>query len=88
VALTPAQLATDMDLVSASIEANDVDPGVMAPDSVNYSSALFVSALRLKDAFENWLWKGGFSDRAYEHTRAVQLSQNNRETDITYATPR
>ena len=86
-ALTVAQLATDMDVVSASLEAHDVDPQIMGSDSGNYSSTLRVAALRLEAAFQNWLWKGGFTNREQPHTSEVQLDVNNYEKDITYGTP-
>lgn len=70
--LTASQLATDMDLVSASLEAHDISPA-----SFSTNSTLKTAALRLGAAFDAWLRAAGHGRPHQPDITEVQLTANN-----------
>ncbi len=77
--LSISQLATDMDLVSASLEAHDVNPS-----NVHTNATLKTAALRLKAAFAPWLRKASFGVVHQNDIFEAQISANDYEAAITY----
>ncbi len=70
-AISAATLATDMDVISAAIEAADVDPSV-----VQTNSTLRTAALRLAASFVPWIHKAGFGQTHQPHTQEVFVAAN------------
>jgi hypothetical protein len=81
VPLTASQLSTDMDLVSASLEAHDVNPSVLLASTTTLKTA----TLRLLAALVPWAKKGGLAQIHQFDTREVQLSADDYNgPDFTY----
>ena len=78
-ALSIATLATDMDVISASLEAHDVSPA-----NVHTNATLKTAALRLKAAFAPWLRKASFGVVHQSDIFEAQITANDYEAPITY----
>ncbi len=70
-AISAATLATDMDVISAALEAEDV-----TPDTVQTNSTLRTATLRLAACFVPWVHKAGYGQTHQPHTQEVFVAAN------------